>query len=90
MRKRGKTDANQIEIVSALRAAGAHVAITSNLGGGFPDLVCMYADRVLLMEVKSKGGRLTEEEQVFYNEWSAGMVVVYSVEEALDAIGRLA
>ena len=90
MRKRGKTDTNQVEIVQALRAAGTHVAITSNLGGGFPDLVVMYADRVLLMEVKSKGGRLTEEEQVFYNEWSAGMVVVYSVEEALDAIGRLA
>ena len=90
MRKRGKTDTNQIEIVQALRSAGAHVAITSNLGGGFPDLVVMYTDRVLLMEVKSKCGRLTEEEQVFYNEWSAGMVVVYSVEEALDAIGRLA
>jgi hypothetical protein len=42
------------------------------------------------MEIKSKGGRMTEEEQAFYNEWQDGMVVVYSIEEALEAIGRLA
>jgi Holliday junction resolvase len=90
MRKRGKTDVNQIEIVQALRAAGAHVAITSNLGGGFPDIICLYNSQVVLMEIKSKGGRMTEEEQAFYNEWQDGMVVVYSIEEALEAIGRLA
>lgn len=89
MRKRGRVDKTQAEIVLALRAAGAKVAILSNVGGGVPDLLALYNGTLLLIECKSKGGRMTEEEQAFYNEWQDCMVVVYSAEEALEAIGRL-
>jgi Holliday junction resolvase len=89
MRKRGKVDQNQAEIVDALRKAGAEVYITSNMGGGFPDLLVMYRSTLLLIECKSKGGRMTSDEQAFYNKWQDCTVVVYSVEEALEAIGRL-
>jgi hypothetical protein len=32
---------------------------------------------------------MTKDEQVFYNEWQDGMVVVYSAEEALEALNKL-
>ena len=89
MRRIAKVDTNQAEIVDALRKAGAHVWDCHRYGGGFPDLLILYRGAALLMEVKSKGGRMTEEEQVFHNEYQDIAVVVYSVEEALEAIGRL-
>ena len=87
MRHRGRVDKTQNEIVVALRNVGAKVAITSNLGNGFPDLIVGYRDTIWLMEVKSKGGKLTQDEESFYSEWRPYMVVVYTVDEALKAIG---
>lgn len=89
MRHRGRVDKTQNEIVMALRQVGAKVAITSNLGDGFPDLLVAYRDNILLMEVKSRGGRLTQDEESFYSEWRPYMVVVYTVDEALKAIGAI-
>lgn len=45
MRKFGKKDANQTEIVTALRKLGFSVAITSSMGDGFPDLVVAGSGR---------------------------------------------
>ena len=42
MRQDARKDANQTQIVDALRGVGATVAITSMLGHGFPDLVVGY------------------------------------------------
>ena len=89
MRKRGRVDKTQADIVMALRAAGAKVAILSNVGGGIPDLAVCFNSRLIFVECKSKGGRMTEEEQEFYNQWQDCTVVVYSAEEALEVIGRL-
>jgi Holliday junction resolvase len=89
MRLRGKVDLNQREIVEALRKAGAKVAITSNLGNGYGDLVVGFRGTMMWMECKSKGGRLTQDEKEFYSEWLPYMVVVYSVEDALKAIGAM-
>lgn len=43
----------------------------------------------MLMEVKSKGGRLSTDELHFYDNWCEYMVVVDSVEAALRAIGAI-
>ena len=48
----GRTDANQPQVVKALRDAGATVAITSMVGDGFPDLVVGFRGETLLIEVK--------------------------------------
>lgn len=48
----GRCDRNQPEIVSALRSIGASVLITSNQGGGFPDLVVGWRGHNYLLEVK--------------------------------------
>jgi hypothetical protein len=94
MRYKGRIDRNQHDIVLALRDIGADVAITSNLGNGFADLLVQYNEigygkKLLLMEIKSKGGRLTEDERYFYDRFHECMVVVYSVEDALKAIGAI-
>jgi Holliday junction resolvase len=89
MRFIAKTDKNQREIVLALRKIGAKVLLLHQVGSGCPDLAVGYRGRLLLMECKSKNGRLTDDEQYFYREWTEYMVVVYSVEDALLAIGAI-
>ena len=54
MTRNSRTDANQTEIVQALRAAHCKVHVTSDAGDGFPDLVVYspYQRRLKLLEVK--------------------------------------
>jgi len=88
-----RIDANQNDIVNALRACGAVVRIVTQ-GDGIPDLLVGYRGYTLLLEVKdgnkSPSARtLTESEQKFFDEWSGGMVaIVNSAEEALDILKR--
>lgn len=85
-----RRDENQPEIAQALRQAGASVFLTHRVGGGYPDLTVGYRDETYLMEVKMPGKRLNEEEQEFFKTWKGHAIVVYSIEDALKAIGRLA
>jgi len=87
MRWAAKTDANQAEIVAALRAVGASVFLTHRLGGGFPDLCVGFRNKNVLMEVKIDKGSLNELEQDFFREWRGQRCVVRSVDEALKVIG---
>lgn len=95
-----RVDANQPDIVRALRQAGASVAITSDLGHGYPDLLVGFRPSVawilaqptplrisLPMEIKTLRGRLTPEEADWHASWEGSVVVVRSVAEALVAIG---
>ena len=87
-----RVDRNQSEIVSALRAIGATVHCTHELGKGFPDLVVLFKDRVSLLEVKDwqkkpSEQRLTEDEAVFHKQWVGHVFTVKTVDEAYDAIG---
>lgn len=91
MRRAARIDANQDQIVSALRAAGAVVRIVTQ-GNGLPDLLVGYRGHTILMEVKDgrkapSARKLTEAEQKFFDEWRGGMLrVVESVDEALDIL----
>ena len=89
MRKHAKVDLNQVEIVAAIRKVGGKVLHLHQIGGGCADVLVKYRGVLLLMEIKSKGGRMTPDEQAFYDEWQDCMVVVYSAEEALEALARL-
>lgn len=97
MRRAARIDGSQTAIVEALRAAGCSVAITSALGGGFPDLVVGRDDgwinaRVFLLEVKDPSQppskrKLTKAEQKFKDNWCGHYAVVETPEEALRAVG---
>jgi hypothetical protein len=87
-----RTDANQVIVVDALRAAGASVAILSALGHGIPDLLVGYQERNYLLEVKdgskpASRRRLTQKEHSFFEDWRGHMAVVDSIDEAFDVIG---
>lgn len=85
MRRAARVDANQEQIVSALRAAGAYVWII-----GLPvDLMVGYNRRTILMEIKNgPRKRLTKLQEDFFENWIGGTLCrVDSPEAALRAIG---
>ncbi len=91
MRKRGRTDANQTDIVKVLRKCGLSVEITSAIGGGFPDIAVGHRGLNWLFEVKDGAKppsqrRLTKEELDWHAEWSGQVHVVESAEQALKVI----
>jgi hypothetical protein len=78
-----KRDANEPEIVQALRKSGSLVQRVSERG--FCDLICQTLfGRVVLLEVKSKGGTLTKAQR---NHTDGGwkVTVVRTVDDALKA-----
>lgn len=94
MRRAARTDANQKEIVNALRRVGATVHDTSRLGEGFPDIVAGYRSINYFLEVKDGSKppsqkKLTEAEAKWHSEWSGQSAVVESVDEALRVIGAI-
>ena len=81
-----RVDANQREIVAALRGAGADVHVTSDLGHGFPDLCVGWDGQNLLIEIKRPGALLTADELRWHRDWRGQVAVVHSVEEAVALI----
>jgi len=91
MRKRGRVDGNQAEIVRALRQYGATVESLANEGGGVPDLLVGIQGRNLLMDVKDGKAkpsqqRLTADEKEWHANWRGSVWTVRSVAEALAAV----
>ncbi len=91
-RRAAKVDANQSEIVAALRRAGATVTPTHAAGEGFPDLVVGYRGANFLLEVKDgakppSGRKLTADQKEWHAAWRGQKAVVESVAQALDACG---
>lgn len=88
MRRRAKVDSNHGEIVTALKSAGCTVQSLAEVGSGCPDLLVGYHGKSFLLEVKSRGGTLTEDQVQWLARWRGGMVrAVYSVEQALAVVG---
>ncbi len=90
---KGRTDANQDEIVKALRAIGCSVAITSSLGEGFPDLVVGRHSTNYLLEVKDGSNSpskrlLTADELKFCNAWRGQWAAVYDVQSAMKVVNE--
>lgn len=84
MRYAARVDANQAEIVDALRKAGAYVWII-----GLPvDLLVGYKNHTFLVEIKDgKKKKLTKLQQEFFEYWTGGPVCrVDNAEAALRMI----
>ena len=94
MSRAKRTDANQAEIVAALRDVGCVVHCTHAVGGGFTDLVAWspYTQRIHLLEAKTKRGRKTKKQLEFFAKWAAAvdaglLTAPRSVDEALADVG---
>jgi len=87
MRYAARVDANQDQIVVALRAAGAYVWII-----GLPvDLLVGYKGHTFLIEIKTDAKkRLTTLQRDFFESWGGGTLArVDSPDAALRMIGVL-
>lgn len=94
LRTASRVDANQPEIVKALRAIGAYVLHTHQLKNCF-DLLVGYRGRTFLMEVKDPAQppgkrQLTAGESAFREQWRGTPYhIVHTAEEAIGIITRL-
>jgi Holliday junction resolvase len=91
MRKAAKIDANQIEVVIALRKAGASVQSLAATGKGVPDLLVGYRGINYLMEVKDGNKmlskqKLTIDQEHWHSLWRGSVHIVKSVDEALKIL----
>ena len=91
MRRAAKTDANQAEIVAALRKIGASVHDTSAVGRGFPDLVVGMRGRNWLIECKDgskvpSARKLTPDQIEFKAGWRGHWAVAISAEDAVSIV----
>lgn len=85
MRYAKKVDANQPEIIAALRAAGWEVHVTSAVGAGIPDLAATKHGLRIWVECKVRGEQLTEAERVALATWLPGhYVLAFSGQDAVD------
>lgn len=92
--KIGRTDANQKTLTQTLRDLGARVFITSNIGQGFPDVICAVGKHLKLIEFKD-GSKppskrcLTADEEKFHEIWKGHVVIINSVNEAIEFVNKL-
>jgi hypothetical protein len=95
MMRAAKIDANQEQVVTALRAAGATVQSLAGVGKGVPDLLVGYKGQTLLMEVKDgfkplSKRSLNEDQLRWHGNWKGGaLAVVDGPDAALRMIGVL-
>jgi len=89
-----RIDANQREIVRALRKVGASVQHLHAVGQGCPDLLVGFRNVNYLMEIKDgkkspSRRRLTDAEVQWRFLWRGQYALVESVDDALKAIGAI-
>lgn len=95
MRRAARVDANQAEIVAALRRAGCSVQSLAAVGNGVPDLLVGSRGLNWLLECKDgdkppSKRRLTADEMEWRDAWCGSVVTVYGPQDALEAIGLVA
>lgn len=92
MRKYGRTDANQQEIVGFLRAIpGVSVVSLASVGNGVPDLIVGFRGRNYLVELKDPDKppskrKLTKEQRMFHANWTGQIMVAETFGEIISEI----
>lgn len=93
-----RTDANHKEIVEALHGVGATTENTAALGQDRPDVIVGFRGRNYWLEIKnpaqrSKSGvpwKGRNQHEEWHARWNGHVETVWTIEEALRAIGALA
>lgn len=93
MRRAAKIDANQVDIVTALRKAGATVQSLAAIGAGCPDLLVGYKGVNYLMEVKDgskppSGRKLTPDQVEWLGKWKGAAVTITTIDGAIEVINE--
>lgn len=80
--KRLRVDVNQKEIIAFFRECNCSVVDLHAVGKGCPDLLVAIAGQNILVEVKSKKGKLTPAQIEFHAQWNAPIEIIRNVNEA--------
>lgn len=93
MRRAAKTDANQEEIVAALRKIGASVQPLHAVGKGCPDILVGWRGMNSVLEIKDgskppSARKLTDDQEKWHAEWRGQVTVVENIEQAIEAVTR--
>lgn len=94
-RRAARVDANQGAVVAELRDFGISVHITSQLGDGFPDLVCGFCGINGMYELKDpekpfSAQELSPDERKFHNDWKGDVRVALTSTEIIHDLLRKA
>ena len=94
MRRIGRVDDNQPEIVAALRRAGASVAMMHMIGHGLPDILVGFRGVNYVFEIKDASKplscrKLTDEEREWHLMWRGQVAVIETAEQAMQIMGLL-
>jgi len=87
-----RADDNQPEIIRALREIGCSVQPLSAVGRGVPDLLVGFGGTNYLLEIKNREGnspaqqKLTDRQVEWHGGWRGSVRVVYSPQEAVQAV----
>ena len=85
-----RVDANQRQIVEALRKEGFTVQHLHKVGEGCPDIVVGHAHNGkpynVLMEIKEGDGKLTPQQVIWHHGWRGQCCIVNNVESAIKAV----
>ena len=90
--RKASVDANQSDVVAALRAIGASVALLHRVGGGVPDLLVGYRGidgtvEVKRDDVKPSQRKLRATQVEWHQSWQGRPpVTVESPQEAVDIV----
>jgi len=90
-----KIDANQPEIVQALRSMGASVQHLHSVGQGCPDLLCAISGvGNFLVEIKDGSKppskqKLTPDQIDWHCQWRAPVYIVNSIYQVADLVQKL-
>jgi len=88
MRKFGRLDSNQKQIVKRLRELpGVSVFSTASIGNGFPDLVVARNKTNYLIELKNGKEPLTQSEAKFFSAWKGQVCICRTFDDVLQTIG---
>ncbi len=84
-----RVDANQREIVEALRKCSATVQHLHELGKGCPDILVGHRGCNYLLEIKAETGELTPVQVWWHEDWGGQVARVDTVDEALAVVGAI-
>ena len=86
-----RVDANQADIVLALRQVGATVQHLHEVGRGCPDILVGFRGVTLVLEIKDGNKapskrKLTKDEQNWHDDWRGQVDTVESIDDALNVL----
>lgn len=84
MYRAAKRDSNEQQIIRYLLRCGACVKQLDD--PSVPDLLVAWKGVNLLLEVKSKQGKLTTSQQIFFSRWAGQKAVVRSIKDVKQVL----